>query len=77
MKLLKEFPRYWKTAAAALLPLYLLIQSAVSDDRVTTDEWAKIGGAVLGVILVWAAPNKPKPEPHVPAGDRSTRPDGW
>ena len=71
--MLKNFPRYWKTAVAALAPLYLLIQSAVSNDQVTTDEWAKIGGAVLGVVLVWAVPNKPKPAPHEPATDRMPR----
>ncbi|GAA2092238.1 hypothetical protein [Actinomadura alba] len=69
--MLKAFPHYWKTAVAALAPLYLLIQSAVSDDQVTTDEWAKIGGAVLGVILVWAVPNAPKPPVHEPATDRT------
>lgn len=70
---LKNFPRYYKTAAAALAPLYLLVQSSVSDDQVTTDEWAKIGGAVLGVVLVWAVPNAPKPPAHIPADDRTPR----
>ena len=70
---LANFPRYWKAAVATCAPVFLVIQSAVTGNEVTSDEWAKIGSAVVAAILVWAVPNAPKPPAHEPATDRTPR----
>ncbi|HEY9367577.1 hypothetical protein [Streptomyces sp.] len=71
MKVLKAFPRYWKAAVAALTPVFVACQAAVTDGEVTTTEWAAIAVALVAAYGVWRVPNAPKPEPHEPATDRT------
>jgi hypothetical protein len=52
-----EFVRtYGKTLAALLVELALIVQAAVTDDVITTNEWQKIGIGALSVVLVFFAP---------------------
>ena len=50
--------RYWKAVVAAAAPVFIVIQSAVSDDVITHDEWVKIGTAAVAAVLVYLVPNK-------------------
>lgn len=51
-----------------LAPAVVLLQSAVTDDRVTTDEWVKIGIALLvglgTAVTVQQVPNRPVSGEH-------------
>ena len=51
--------RYLKTAVAVLVAGLTSLQAAISDDRVTNNEWVIIALAVVGAIGVYAAPNSP------------------
>lgn len=62
--------KFWKAVVAALAPVVLVIQSAVTDDVITQDEWVKIGVAVVAAVMVYAVPNK---QPRVPASNDQTR----
>lgn len=51
--------RYAKTWIAAAIAGLTVLASALTDNKITADEWLAIGLAVLGVFGVWATPNKP------------------
>jgi hypothetical protein len=67
---LPALARYWKAAIAALAPVFLVIQAAVTDDTMTTQEWVAIAaatGVAIGVLAKGNAPAPPRPPP--PAAD--------
>lgn len=49
---------YWKTVVASLGPVVYAAQAAVTDSRITVDEWVTIGVAVLVAAGVWRVPNR-------------------
>lgn len=51
--------RYAKAIVAALVPILLAVQAALSDNAITQSEWVAILLAALGAVGVWAAPNRP------------------
>lgn len=53
-----KLSRYRKAFVAAAAGL-ALVASAVADDRITSDEWWQIGGAILAVFGIWRIPNAP------------------
>ena len=65
--------RYWKAIVAALAPVFLVIQSAVSDGTITHDEWVAIGTAAAAAALVWLVPNR-QPAAKPQTNDRTERP---
>ncbi|MDQ3577546.1 MAG: hypothetical protein M3443_08075 [Actinomycetota bacterium] len=52
---------YAKTVVAAAIAGLTILHAAITDG-VTGQEWVQIALAVLGVLGVYAATNKPKPE---------------
>ena len=52
--------KYAKFIVAGLVAGLVTLQSAITDDTITTAEWVAIGLAVLGALGVWAVPNKPQ-----------------
>jgi hypothetical protein len=67
-----KIAQYWKALVAALAPVVIAVQAAVTDDMVTQDEWVKIGVAVVAAAMVWLVPNAPKvPAPSNDQTDRS------
>lgn len=56
MEKLKEIAKF---LVALLAPVFLVIQSALTDGEITQDEWLKILVALLVALGVWAVPNKP------------------
>jgi hypothetical protein len=58
--IVQKFAQYWKAAVAALAPVFLLVQSAVTDDTITQDEWVKIVVALVAAAAVYVVPNAPK-----------------
>lgn len=55
--------RYWKFIVATVTPVFLVVQSAVTDDQITTDEWWKIGVAAVVAGGVFWKRNRPLPPP--------------
>lgn len=47
-----------KAVAAAAIPVVTVIESAVTDNNITPDEWKAIGVAVVGAVVVYFTPNK-------------------
>lgn len=66
-----KISEYWKGIIAALVPVALLIQAAISDSSISGDEGVKIGLAIIGAVgVVWKA-NRPKtPSDVVPGYQR-------
>lgn len=58
---LEAFPRYWKGAIAALTPVFVAVQAAVTDDTITKTEWVTIVVAVIVAGGVVAKGNAPAP----------------
>lgn len=59
--------RYLKSVVAVLVAGLTALQAAISDDRVTNNEWVIIALAVIGAVGVCAVPNtKPDGEPVDP-----------
>ncbi len=59
--------RYAKTIVAVLVAALTSLQAAISDDRVTNNEWIIIALAALGAVGVYALPNTPpKGQPSDP-----------
>lgn len=58
---MQKLAQYWKTVVATAAPVFLVVQSAVTDNDITQDEWVKIGVAVVAAVMVYAVPNAPKP----------------
>jgi zinc transporter ZupT len=56
----KKFTQYWKTVVAVAAPVFMVVQSAVTDDVITQDEWTKIAVAVVAAVMVYLVPNAPK-----------------
>lgn len=59
--------RYAKFLVAAAMAALVAVQTAITDDRITTSEWVTIGLAALAAVGVWLVPNKPpaeEPEPR-------------
>jgi hypothetical protein len=63
--------RYAKFIVAALTAGLIALQTAITDDRITTSEWVTIALAVLGAIGVVIVPNKTDAEQ--PGGRYTTR----
>lgn len=66
-----KLPQYWKALIAALGPVFLLIQGAVTDGSIDTQEWVAIAaGAIVagGVLLKGNADEPPAagPAPYEP-----------
>lgn len=51
--------KYAKFVVAALAAGLVALQTAITDDKVTTSEWVTIVLAGLGAVGVWLVPNKP------------------
>ncbi len=51
--------KYAKFIVAALLAGGVAVQTAITDNTITTAEWVTIGLAAVGALAVWAVPNKP------------------
>ena len=66
--------RYWKAVVAALTPVFLVVQAAVTDDVITQEEWVRIVVGLLVALGVVTVPNAPKPP--VAADRASERPYG-
>jgi threonine/homoserine efflux transporter RhtA len=47
-----------KAIVAALSPVILAVQAAVTDGQITLTEWGAIGVAVAAAVGVWLAPNR-------------------
>jgi hypothetical protein len=67
---LAAFPQYWKFAVAALSPVFLAIQAAVTDDRITTQEGIGIAAALAVAGGVLAKGNADKQPAAAPVEDR-------
>lgn len=63
MDALAKLRPYSKSIFAAIGAAALALQAAVSDGQITTDEWWKIGIAVLMALGVYQVENKPAPSP--------------
>lgn len=62
-----KISKYWKGVVAGLSPVLIAIQSAVTDDQITSSEWVAIGIAVLTAVGVISVPNRqPVPSDVVP-----------
>jgi hypothetical protein len=66
-----KLSRYAKTIVAALTPVFVVAQAAITDNEVTSAEWAAIVVALVAAVGVWATPNAGKSEAHEPAADRT------
>jgi hypothetical protein len=51
---MSTFAQYWKAAVAAVSPVFLLVQAAVTDNHISGQEWVGIAAAavVAGGVLV-------------------------
>lgn len=49
--------QYAKAIGSALVPVYLVIESAITDGKITGDEWSKIIASLVGVAIVYFVPN--------------------
>lgn len=58
--------RYWKAAIAAAAPVFLLVQAAVTDGQISTEEWVGIAAAAFIAAGVLAKGNAPAAAPPVP-----------
>lgn len=47
-----------KAIVAALSPVVLAVEAAVTDGQITAAEWGAIGVAVAAAVGVWLAPNR-------------------
>lgn len=50
-----------KAIVAALSPVLLAVQAAVTDGSISTTEWVTIGVAAAAAVGVWLTPNKKQP----------------
>lgn len=61
---METFAQYWKFAIATLGPVFLLVQAALTDDRITGQEWAGIAaGSVVAVGVLLKGNAKPPADP--------------
>jgi len=60
--MLSKLAVYWKGIIAALVPVVLVIQAAITDGTITKEEWAAIAVAAVGAIGVVLKANAPKAE---------------
>lgn len=60
--------RYRKAFVAGAAGL-ALVATAVADDRVTSNEWWQIIGAILAVFGIWIVPNAPQGDIPPPRAD--------
>lgn len=58
--------RYWKFLIAALTPVFLAVQAAVTDDVITTQEWVAICASAVIAVGVLVKGNAAKPVPLPP-----------
>lgn len=52
---------HMKAIVAALSPVTLAVQAAVTDGAISTTEWVAIGVAAVAAVGVWLAPNRKQP----------------
>jgi hypothetical protein len=69
---MSKLAHYWKALVAFLSPVVIVVQSAVTDDVITQEEWVKIGVAVVAAVGVLVVANKPKTPPV--SNDQTPRP---
>lgn len=48
---------YWKTLAAALMPLFLIFQELAQDGAMTDEDWSRLIASGVMTFLVWAKAN--------------------
>jgi len=56
---MNAWSRYAKAIVAVLIAALTALQAALTDDRVTNNEWIIIALAVVGAVSVFAVPNRP------------------
>jgi hypothetical protein len=56
-----KIANYWKTVVAIVGAGVIAVQSAITDDVITSAEWVTIALALLAAAGVWQVPNKPAP----------------
>jgi hypothetical protein len=59
---LDKAARYWKAIIASATPVFLAVQAAVTDDRISSEEVVAISVAVLVALGVLAKGNAPAPD---------------
>lgn len=59
---MSKLAQYAKFIVAAVTPVFVAIQAAVTDGSISSDEWGTIAASVAVAIGVLLVPNKPAPE---------------
>lgn len=65
-----KLSRYWKAVIAAAGPVFLVVQAAVTDNRISTEEWVGIGAAVAVAAGVFMKRNAPAVQTPAPPAER-------
>jgi hypothetical protein len=61
--MMERFERYWKFYIAAIMPVFLVVQAAITDSSINTEEVGAIVAAVLVAFGVLSKSNgKPPPD---------------
>ena len=50
--------KYAKAIVAFLIPVFSVVQAAITDNTITSAEWTEIVVALVLAAGVWAVPNK-------------------
>lgn len=58
---LSKMATYAKAFVAAVMPVWTVVQSAVTDDKITTTEWTSIIVSLVVAAGVYFVPNKKAP----------------
>jgi len=61
--MLQQIKRYAKFAVSLLAPAAAVIESAITDGKITPDETRLILGSLVASALVLLVPNKPASKP--------------
>jgi hypothetical protein len=64
---LSKMAQYAKAFVAAIAPVGVLVESAVTDNKITSGEWVQIITALVVAFGVLMVPNKADPEDSIKA----------
>ena len=59
---MSKLSEYWKAVVAAVSPVFVLVQSALTDGGIDQQEWVAIVATAIVAVGVLLKANKPAPE---------------